>query len=186
MMRSASQQGTRMTSTNTTRSALMALVLAVVPLPARAQSYPKTLIATVESTSAAGSSTATVTIHLEQLMEDLYFKRVSDALKINGYQRFLPELRALPPIGYVQLGETKTDIKYAHERAAKPRLVLGTDRPIFFVGASVPNPKPRTGYEMGVIELEIDAQGNGTGTIAPAARVRHAPDGVTVEDYAEK
>lgn len=176
-----------MTTTHTTRCALIALAMAAFPLTAGTQSsYPKTLTASTEVTSPAGKSTATLTIHIEQLMEDLYFKRVSDALRTNGYQRFLPALRALPAIGYVQLGETKTELKYARERQAKPRLVLGTDRPIFFVGAGAANAKPKTGYDMAVIELDIDAQGNGEGTIAPAARVKYSPDGPVVEDYAEK
>ena len=63
--------------------------------------------------------------------------------------------------------------------------MLGTDHPIFFIGAGAPDAKPRTGYEVAVIELDIDAAGNGTGTMAAAARVRPAPDGgVTVDDYA--
>ena len=173
-----------MMTIRTTRCALVALTLAVLPVTALAQSYPKTLTATAENTGAAGRATAVLTIRIERLMEDLYFKRLGDALQLNGYQNFLPALRKLPAIGYVQLGETKTDLKYARERAEKPRLVLGTDRPIFFVGAGAPDAKPRAGYEMGVIELDLDAQGNGQGTIAPAARVKRAPDGgVTVDDY---
>jgi len=175
-----------MITRHTTRCALIVLAMAAAPIAARAQSYPKTLIATTEATSAAGTSTATLTIRIEQLMEDLYFKRVSNALRQDGYQKFFPALRALPSIGYVQLGDKKTDLKYAREREAKPRLVLGTDRPIFFIGGGAPDAKPRTGYEMAVIELDIDAQGNGTGIITPAARVKHVPDGVVVEGYAEK
>src|SRR5262245_27351920 len=169
------------------RCTLVAVALAGCPIAARAQAYPKTLAATAEVSSAAGKSSAAMTIRVERLMDDLYFKRVADALKFGGYLKFLPALRTLPAIGYVQLGETRTDLKYARERPdGKPRLVLGTDRPVFFVGAGAPDAKPRTGYDMAVIELDIDAQGNGQGTMAAAARVRPAPDGsVIVDDYAD-
>jgi hypothetical protein len=63
--------------------------------------------------------------------------------------------------------------------------VLVTDRPIFFVGGGAPDAKAKDGYELGVIELEVDAQGNGRGTMAAAARVKPGPDGgVILDDYA--
>ena len=44
----------------------------------------------------------------------------------------------------------------------------------------------KAGYEVGVIELDINAQGNGKGTMAAAARVKRGPDGgPIIEDYAE-
>jgi hypothetical protein len=166
------------------RRVLAALTIAAVPVVGGAQTYPRTLAATAEASGASATATGTFTIHVDQLMTDRDFKRVSDALKKNGYQTFLPALRAATPVGYVQMGDRKTVIRYARVRADK-RLVLGTDHPIFFVGAGVPDPKPRTGYEVAVIELDLDAAGNGTGTMAAAARVRPAPDGgVIVDDYA--
>ena len=176
-----------MNTTLTTRCALMVLAIAATPIAARAQSYPRTLTATAEFTGPAGGrTTGVMTIRIDRLMEDFEFKRVYDALQAGGYQRFLPALRSLTAIGYVQIGETRTDLKYARMRTgAKPVLVLGTDRPIFFIGGNATTSKPRAGYEMGIIELEIDAQGNGQGTMAAAARVRRVPDGVEIDDYAD-
>ena len=96
-------------------------------------------------------------------------------------------LRKLPEIGYVPIGDRKTALKYARVRpGASPLLVLGSDRPIFFVGGGAPDAKPRAGFEVGVIELDIDAKGNGKGTMAGAARVKRGPDGgPVIEDYAE-
>jgi hypothetical protein len=60
-----------------------------------------------------------------------------------------------------------------------------TDRPIFFVGGGAPDAKPKAGYELGVLELAVDAQGSGQGTMAAAARVKPGPDGgVILDDYA--
>jgi hypothetical protein len=171
----------------TARHVLAAAALASLPLMAGAQAvYPRTLVANVQASGPTAGATASITIRVERLMHDSDFTRVSDALKYNGYQGFLPALRKLPKIGYVQVGDKQTDLKYARERSdGKPRLVLGTDRPIFFLGGGAPDAKPRAGYEVGVIELDIDASGNGEGTMAAAARVKPAPDGsVIIDDYA--
>jgi hypothetical protein len=178
--------GVTMTTNPTARSVLASLAIACLPLIALAQTYPRTLVASAEVTGSGGASTATVTIHIERLMHDIDFKSVSDALKYGGYPNFVPALRKLPSIGYVEVGGRRTELKYARERSdGKPRLVLGTDRPIYFVGGGAPDAKPKAGYEVAVIDLEFDAQGNGQGTMAAAARVKPAPDGgVTVDDYA--
>jgi hypothetical protein len=166
---------------------LTALAVTALPFVVRAQSYPRTLVAAAAVSGANGALTGTLTIHVNELMHDVDFKQVADALQYGGYLQFLPALRKLPEIGYVQIGDRKTALKYARVRpGASPLLVLGTDRPIFFVGGGSPAAKPKAGYEVGVIELDIDAQGNGKGTMAAAARVKRGPDGgPIVEDYAE-
>ena len=175
-----------MTTTFTTRCAFAVLAIAALPLVARAQTFPKTLAANAEASGTNGRLTGTITIQVDRLMEDLDFKKVSDALKVNGYLRFLPVLRTLPPVGYVQLGGAKTVLKFAHMRANGKTLVLGSDQPILFIGGGLPNAKPKAGYEMGIIELDLDAQGSGQGTMAAAAKVKHTADGgVAIDDYAE-
>ena len=58
-----------------------------------------------------------------------------------------------------------------------------TDKPILFLGAGLPGAKPRQGYDFGVIDLEVDAQGSGTGTLAPAASVTSKGGAFVVQDY---
>jgi hypothetical protein len=171
----------------TIRGLLALLAIMSLSQVVRAQSYPRTLIASAEASGAAGAATATVTIRIQRLMPEFDFKAVTDGLKFGGYPGALNALRKLPEIGYVQVADRKTVLKYAHQRAdGKAGLVLVTDRPIFFVGGGAPDAKPKAGYELGLIELEIDAQGNGKGTMAAAARVKPGPDGsVILDDYAE-
>lgn len=175
-----------MVTTFTTRCMLVGLAIVCLSIIAQAQSYPKTLVARAEVSGDAGGLTGTLTIRIERLMPDFDFKAVTDGLKFGGYPGALSALRKLPEIGYVQIGDRKTSLKYAHERPdRKPRLVLVTDRPIFFVGGGAPDAKPKAGYELGIIELDLDAQGNGQGTMAAAARVKPGPDGgVILDDYA--
>ena len=178
-------EGTMVTKL-TTRGLLVVLAVSSLSLVVRAQTYPRTLVASAEVSGATSGATATITIRIERLMPDFDFKAVVDGLKFGGYPGALTALRKLPEIGYVQIGDRRTVLKYAHQRAdGKSGLVLVTDRPIFFVGGGAPDAKPKAGYELGVIELQVDAQGNGQGTMAAAARVKPGPDGgVILDDYA--
>jgi hypothetical protein len=61
-----------------------------------------------------------------------------------------------------------------------------TDAPLFFVGGGNVDAKPREGFEVAVILLNVDSIGLGTGSLAPAARVKPGgPTGVQIDDYAE-
>ena len=44
-------------------------------------------------------------------------------------------------------------------------------------------PNHDEGYDFAVIDIEVDAQGNGSGTLAPAARLRLNQSAFVVEDY---
>ena len=177
-----------MTKNCSVRFAPVVLLVAVLPLALRAQqSYPRTWQATADAALGKSAVTATFTIHVNGLMPDLTFKVVADALKYGGYPNFLPALRKLPAIGYVELAGRRTEVKYARMRAGSDtNLVIGTDQPIFFLGGGATDPKRKAGYELGIIDLELDAQGNGHGLMAAAARVKPGPDGgVIIDDYAE-
>ena len=61
-----------------------------------------------------------------------------------------------------------------------------TESPMFFVGGGNVEAKPRAGFEVAVIQLDVDQIGLGTGSFAAAARVRPGgPTGVQIDDYAE-
>ncbi len=65
--------------------------------------------------------------------------------------------------------------------------MLVTDRPIFFVGGGRAEPRPRAGYEVAVIQMEVDNVGLGSGTMAAAARVKPGDEtGVQIDDYADE
>ena len=55
-----------------------------------------------------------------------------------------------------------------------------------FLGGGATDAKPRAGYEVGVIQMEVDEKGNGTGSVAAAARVKPGEDGVIVDDYGDQ
>jgi hypothetical protein len=80
-------------------------------------------------------------------------------------------------------------IRYAREKveAGARTIVLVTDRPVFFVGSGRADAKPRAGFEVAVLQIQLDGSGRGRGTMAAAARVRPDGDGgVLLDDYAEE
>ena len=131
------------------------------------------------------SLTSKITVGVDRLMEETRWKRVTDALKHGGYPNFVNALRALPPVGWVEVNKRRVELRYAREeqRPAGRRLLVVADKPLFFLGDPT---KLKPGFELTVIELIIDAQGAITGSMAGAARVKPSLEGgVILEDYAE-
>jgi hypothetical protein len=149
-----------------------------------AANYPLTATMDAQVKSGATTITTQLVIHVDRLMEESRRVRVTDALKYGGYANFLNTLRALPPVGHIQLEKRKAEIRYAREQGEGDgnRLILVADSPLFFLGDAT---KPRAGYELTIVELRFDAQGGVSGTISGAARVKPAGEDVVLDDFAE-
>jgi hypothetical protein len=148
--------------------------------------YPMALAVTAQVKSGATTVTSTFAIRIERLMTEPTRTKVTDALRFGGYQNFLPALRAAPVVGTIALDKREVQLRYAREQPDEQgtRLTLVADKPLFFFGAD-PS-KARAGYELTVVDLRLDANGAGTGTMAGAARVKPAPGGAVILDtYAE-
>jgi hypothetical protein len=148
--------------------------------------YPLTLTADAIAKTETTTVTSSISIRIERLMAENGRMRVTDALRYGGYSNFLTALRALPPIGTIELAKRKVELRYAHERpeGTGRRLILVADRPLFLLGGDPA--KSRAGYELTIVELQLEADGGVTGTMAGAARVKPAGDGdIVLDDYAE-
>ena len=87
--------------------------------------------------------------------------------------------------GSIQVGAKQTPIKYAYARpAGSGRLItLITAEPIHFVGGDLPDAKPKDGYDLGLVLLDLTSA-KGSGEVAPAAKVKvDAQNAVVTEDY---
>ena len=168
------------------------LIVAATPGVLRAQAHtaPESFTANAHATGAkSGAATAAIRIDVQRYTPDADRTAVETALKTGGYPAFLTALRKAPEVGSVVVNEDKFAIRWARERKnAKGRtLVFVTDKPVFFVGGGKVDAKPRAGYEVAVIELQVDDIGLGTGSMAAAARVRPGGEtGVQIDDYADK
>jgi hypothetical protein len=152
---------------------------------------PETFIANLNVVGGTGGAgAATIEIDVQRYTPPADLKAVESALKTGGYPAFLAALKKAPQVGAVSFADRKWAIRWAREQKSgefKRRIVAVTDEPVFFVGGGRVDAKPRAGYEVAVLEIEIDNAGIGSGQMAAAARVK--PDGqggVAIDDYADK
>jgi hypothetical protein len=151
---------------------------------------PETFTASAQAKNATGAVSGTLEVRLDRYTPDFDRKTVEEALRLGGYPRFLTTLRNAPEVGQLVLGGGQPyAIRYARERVegGGRTIVVVTDRPVFFLGGGRETSKPRAGYEVAIVQIQLDAKGQGKGTIATAARVRPDGDGgVLLDDYNEQ
>lgn len=161
-------------------------ILAAAPWSVRAQGA-ETFKATASVKTAGGASaSAPVIIKIDRKMSQAEADKLAAAFKAGGVAGLKSALQGVAPTGSIQLGAGKpVPTRIAIERTTdKGRLLtLVTDTPILFLGSGLPDAKPKTGYELGLLDIEIDAKGHGTGTLAPAAKVAALQGAFTVQDY---
>jgi hypothetical protein len=152
---------------------------------------PETFTANINVAGAqGGAAAATIQIDISRYTPAPDRTAVQAALKTGGYPAFLTALRKAPEVGAVSFGDRKWSIRWARERPSGDHarsIVVVTDQPIFFVGGGNPDAKPRAGFEVALIEFQIDNAGLGSGSMTAAARIKPGgDDDVLVEDYAAK
>jgi hypothetical protein len=151
---------------------------------------PEVFSATAQAKNASSAVSGTIELRISRYTPDFDRKTVEDALKFGGYPRFVTAIRNAPDVGQLTLaGGQPFVIRYARETVAGTgrTIVVVTDRPVFFVGSGRADAKPRAGFEVAIVRIEVDGAGKGRGTMAAAARVRPDGDGgVLLDDYAEE
>ena len=152
-----------------------------------ARAEAETISATAHVKGTGGTEvTSPVTIVLDRLSTDAERDELLMALKQRGSEGVRDLLALRKAIGTVRVGSTNTAIKYAYSRTTgSGRLVTAlTGLPIAFVGAGLPGAKPKTGFDLGLVLLDLAAPGTGRGEIAPAAKIRlDAQGAIVTEDY---
>ena len=151
---------------------------------------PETFSATAQAKNSSSAASSKLEARVNRYTPDFDRKTVEEALRLGGYPKFVIAIRNAPEVGQLVLGGgTPFSIRYAREKveASGRSIILVTDRPVFFIGTGRAEPtKPRSGYEVAVLQIQVDGAGQGHGIMAAAARVR--PDGnggVRLDDYAE-
>jgi hypothetical protein len=161
-------------------------IVAAAPWSVRAQGA-ETFKATASVTTAGGASaTAPVTIKIARKMSQAEADKLAAAFKAGGVAGLKSALKGVAPTGSIQLGKGKpvaTRITIERTTDKGRLLTLVTDKPILFLGSGLPDAKPKTGYDLGLLDIEVDAQGHGTGTLAPAAKVAAIQGAFSVQDY---
>ncbi len=167
----------------------LAGITAATAQPSPDAGPPETFGARAQAESATGAFvSAPILIHIERYTPDFDRTTIEEGMRIGGYSGFLAALRKAPKVGYVELSGHQFPIRYARQvpSDAGRTIVVVTDTPVVFLGGGLEAAKPRAGYEVAVIQLKVDGRGDGTGTMAAAARVKRGGEtGVEIDDYAE-
>lgn len=157
------------------------------PAAAPGKAAPEVFTATAAVKGAGGgSASAPVTITIDRKMSDREAESLVAAFKSGGAAALKKGLSGTPVTGTIRIGgAAATQTRFTIERVtADGRLLtILVNQPLLFLGAGAVGAKPKEGYDFAVIDLEVDAKGNGSGTIAPAARIRMNQGAFVVEDY---
>jgi hypothetical protein len=164
-----------------------ALGVTIAGFTVHARQAAETIAAEARMKTAGGvSATAPVTVTLKGLSSDADRTALMAALKKGGSADARLWLQKQKDLGTVQVGSRQTPIKYAYSRSTGGgRLItVVTSDPIAFIGAGLPEAKPKAGYDLGLVILETPASGAGKGELVPATKIRlNAEGAVVTEDY---
>jgi len=114
-------------------------------------------------------------------------ERLVGALQQKGPNELLKQLQKNKPVGRIRTPDSiGYDLRYAAQMPAEDggrTIVIATDRPIGFWEATE---HPRSiDYPFTVIQMKLDAEGNGTGTMSYATRiVAHENNVIELENFA--
>ena len=133
-----------------------------------------------------GSGTDTVLIDVTRWSPDAERSRLVGLLKEKGQEALLRELQDNPSAGSIRTPASLAyDLRYAQQAPAEDggrEILLLTDRPIGFWEA---RDRPRSiDYPFTVIQMRIDGDGKGTGTISYATRIAATGNIIVLEDFA--
>ena len=148
---------------------------------------PETYTATATLKTAGGATmTAPVTITISRWTTDAERTAALAALK-KGEAALKTALAAMPSTGTIQVGGRSTPLHYARtlDTGGGKLVTVVATQPIAFLGAGMPEQKPKAGYEFAFATFEVDAKGKGAaGDLAPAAKLKLGPgDAVVIDDY---
>jgi len=174
-------------SRKTIRGTVLAIAVLATAAAPRGQGAKEVFTATAAVKGAGGAAaTAPVTVTVDRKMAQSEADPLIAAFKAGGAEALRKKLVGVKPTGTVKIGGgSATQTRLTIERATGDGrlLTIVADKPLVFVGAGVPGAKPKEGYDFAVIDLQVDAKGSGSGTIAPAAKIKLNQDAFVVEDY---
>ena len=165
-----------------------ALLLAWAHTAAQSQSQAMTagaedISATVIANNELGSGMGTVQIRINRWSTDADRTRLITVLRESGSQALLKELQKMPSVGTIRTPTSVGyDLHYARQTPVGDgrRVVIATDRPIGFAEA---NDQGRTlDYPFTLIQMQLDSQGKGTGTMSYATKIVANDDMIELED----
>ena len=162
-----------------------ALVIAVVVPAAQTLGEKERFTAVAVVTNGRASGSGIVQIDITRWSTAAERTSLLAVLKKDGAEKLLEALQDTRPVGIIKTPDSLGyDLHYANQTPLPDggrRIVIATDRPIGFWEASH---RPRTiDYPFTVIQMEIDKDGKGKGTLSYATKIIPAGDTIVLENF---
>ena len=141
-----------------------------------------------QSGQVAGKSFG-VTVYVEGVTGDGEIQELAATLKHKGQDGLVSALEDIKDKGrFAPTGSVGTGMRIVRIHPTKDggqHIVLATDRPISF--PELYNSTRSTNYKIGIVVLEVDKDGKGTGKFAPLCKVKFNKNGeLEIENYGQK
>ena len=130
----------------------------------------------------AGGKTNYIDFHADRYASDAEIEAFQKALTDGGDKGLFETMSDAKPIGWVRIGgNTRYHLRLIRSiDTPEGRIIRGiTDRPISF--AEIIRPTRSKNYSYGIIELSLDPQGEGDGSIIAAAKINFNGHSVEIE-----
>ena len=136
-----------------------------------------------------GTGQQIVEITISRWSSNAERERLVGALQQKGPDELLKQLRKNKPVGRIRTPDSLGyDLRYAYQQTDPDggrTIVIGTDRPIGFWEAA--NQPRSIQYPFTVIQMKLDRDGTGKGTMSYATRiVAHENNVIELEDFASQ
>jgi hypothetical protein len=141
-----------------------------------------------QSGSAAGKSFS-LTVYVQELTSDGQIQELVSTLKHKGQDGLVSALEGIKDKGrFAPTGSVGTGMRVVRIHPTKDggqHIVLATNRPISF--PELYNGTRSTQYKIGIVELNVDKDGKGTGTFSPLCKVKFNKNSeLEIEHYGQK
>jgi len=132
-----------------------------------------------------GSAAGRVIVRVTRWSTDGQRDRLVNALREHGADAMLDDIRKMPRVGRIYTPDNiGYELHYAHQtidEEGNRQIVIATDRPIAFWEHHL---RSRTvDYPFTVVQMEIDRDGNGKGTLSPMTRISIEGDNLVLENF---
>ena len=163
----------------------LAAILAGGAVSAQSNGQPEEFTATAIVNNNLRAGAGRVVVRVERWSSDAERDRLTAALA-KGPDSLLEELRDMKSVGTIRTPDSLGyDLRYARQEKGEDggrSIVIATDRPIGFWEAAN---QPRTiDYPFTVLQMELDKNGEGKGTMSIATKIIQRHNTVELENFA--
>ena len=163
-----------------------AVVLSIPTVGAQTRGEREEFTATAVANNNLGAGIGRVIMRVTRWSTEAERGLLANTLLKSGPEKLLDVLQDQKSVGTIRTPDSLGyDLRYAHQEPGEDggrRIVIATDRPISFWEAAN---RPRTvDYPFTVIQMQIDKNGQGTGTLSYATKIVARGNTIELENFA--